>query len=355
MQKLIAGSLFSGVGGMDIGLRDAGFDHAFFAEIDEWSRAVLRARFGEAAAIYDDVHAVGAASAERLDCLAGGFPCQDLSVAGKRAGLKGERSGLFWQFARIANELRPRSIIIENVEGLYSSGSPKGADFGLVLDTLAELGYLATWRTLDAQHFGVPQRRRRVFVCAVAASDPAAQRIGEILAVAEGSDGDSPTRDAAWPKVAATAARRPHRDCGVVMTGLQDGPSQLARCVTTGQRWDAETEDFVVRTSGKSHPDQESVIGFSHTQGLDPQPGTITPTLRRNGSGMAAGIGPTVRRLTPLECERLMGWPDEWTNIPWANKPTSPDSRRYAACGNGVVAPVAYWIGMRLGEVLRNV
>ncbi len=180
------------------------------------------------------------------------------------------------------------------------------------------------------------------------------------------------------------------------MTGLQDGPSQLARCVTTGQRWDAETEDFVVRTSGNaqvvkpdgdatyyiedcergpvkaggaggspprsdrlplmaSHPDEEPVIGFSHTQGLDPQPGTITPTLRRNGSGMAAGIGPTVRRLTPLECERLMGWPDEWTNVAWANKPTSPDSRRYAACGNGVVAPVAYWIGMRLGEVLRNV
>jgi len=94
--------------------------------------------------------------------------------------------------------------------------------------------------------------------------------------------------------------------------------------------------------------------GFSHTQGLDPQAAEeVTPTLRKNGGGMAVGRAASVRRLTPLECERLMGWPDGWTDIPWNKKENSPDSRRYAACGNGVVAPVAYWIGARLAEVLR--
>ncbi len=97
-----------------------------------------------------------------------------------------------------------------------------------------------------------------------------------------------------------------------------------------------------------------AVIGFSHTQGLDPQATEErTPTLRKNGGGMAAGVGSTVRRLTPLECERLMGFPDGWTDIPWNKKDHAPDSRRYAACGNGVVSPVAYWIGARLAEVLK--
>jgi len=384
MTELSCGSLFSGVGGMDLGLGQAGFRHAFLAEIDEWSRAVLAERF-PGVTIYDDVRNVPADAAGGLACLAGGFPCQDLSVAGRRAGLEGARSGLFYEFMRIADDLRPRSILIENVEGLYSSGSTKGADFGIVLDSLTELGYLATWRTLDAQHFGVPQRRRRVFLCAVADGDPAAGRIGEILAVAEGSGGDSPTSDPSWPALAATVAGGSGGRGPVVMTGLQDGPSTVARCVTTGGRPDAETEDFVVATAtfrkarrAKSVDDHETwvddglantlnqfdasgtrtthaVVGFSHTQGLDPQATEErTPTLRKNGSGMAASIGHTVRRLTPMECERLMGWPDGWTDVAWRNKEHSPDSRRYAACGNGVVAPVAYWIGMRLAAVLNG-
>lgn len=124
-------------------------------------------------------------------------------------------------------------------------------------------------------------------------------------------------------------------------------------------------------------------IGFSHTQGLDPQareemtptlrtggggqavafshyssdasPGDVSPTMRSgtNVSGHAVQQGPAVRRLTPMECERLQGWPDGWTDIPWNGKPHAPDSKRYAAAGNGVTAPVAYWIAARLAEVLK--
>lgn len=195
MYELTCGSLFSGVGGMDVGLAWAGFRHRFFAEIDPFARAVLAARF-PGVPIYEDVRDVRE-DAGHVDLLAGGFPCQDLSVAGKRAGLAGERSGLFHEFVRVADALRPRALLVENVEGLYSSNG--GRDFGVVLDALAERGYLAAWRTLDAQHFGVPQRRRRVFVLAIADGDSGAERIGEVLALAEGSGGDSPASDPTWP------------------------------------------------------------------------------------------------------------------------------------------------------------
>jgi DNA (cytosine-5)-methyltransferase 1 len=219
MSELTCGSLFSGVGGMDIGLAWAGFRHLFFAEIDPYCRAVLAARF-PGVPVYDDVRDVDA-SAGHVDLLCGGFPCQDLSVAGKRAGLAGARSGLFHEFMRIGDALRPRAVLLENVEGLYSSNG--GRDFGVVLNALAERGYLVTWRTLDAQHFGVPQRRRRVFVCAIADGDPRAERIGEVLALAEGGGGDSPTREPSWPDVAARVrAGAPSGGGGGGMTGWDD-------------------------------------------------------------------------------------------------------------------------------------
>lgn len=203
MSELTCGSLFSGVGGMDIGLAWAGFRHRFLCEIDPYCQAVLTARF-PGVQLYSDVRDVDE-SAGHVDLLTSTFPCQDISVAGKRAGLAGERSGLFHESMRVVDAVQPRAILIENVEGLYSSGSPRGTDFGVVLDSLAARGYLATWRTLDAQFFGVPQRRRRCFVVAIADGDLGAERIGEVLAVTEGSRGDSPTSDPSWPHVVPAA------------------------------------------------------------------------------------------------------------------------------------------------------
>lgn len=191
------GSLFSGVGGLDLGFTWAGFRHAFFAESDPYCRAVLAARW-PGVPIYEDVRDVARGyDLPHVDIVAGGFPCQDLSVAGKRRGLAGERSGLFWEAMRVVDALCPRAIVLENVEGLYTSNG--GRDFGVVLDALAARGYVAAWRTLDAQFFGVPQRRRRVFVVSVLDGDIAAGRIGEIFAFPESSRRDSPTSDPAWP------------------------------------------------------------------------------------------------------------------------------------------------------------
>lgn len=113
----------------------------------------------------------------------------------------------------------------------------------------------------------------------------------------------------------------------------------------TGEGHDASEDG-----TGRGTP----VVGFSHTQGLDAQPTEDgTPTLRKSGGGMADSHAATVRRLTPMECERLQGWPDGWTDIPWSGKDHAPDGRRYQAAGNGVTATVAFWIGARLAEVLK--
>ena len=184
------GSTFSGVGGFDLGFERAGMSVLWQAEIDEWCRRVLRDHWPQAT-IYDDVRAVGGGAAA-VDLLCGGFPCQDLSVAGKRAGFKGERSSLFFEFARIADELRPRWIVLENVVGLLSSA--EGRDFGILLATLAEIGYGCAWRVVDARFFGVPQRRRRVFIVGCFGDD------GEraVRAVGAGGEGDLAAGECSW-------------------------------------------------------------------------------------------------------------------------------------------------------------
>jgi len=281
---LTAGSLFSGVGGMDIGLEWAGFQHKFFAEIDPYCRAVLEARF-PGVPVYEDVKLVDA-DAGYVDLLCGGFPCQDLSVAGKRAGLAGERSGLFFEFMRIVDALRPRAILIENVEGLYSSGSPKGADFGVVLDSLAERRYLASWRTLDAQHFGVPQRRRRVFVCAIADGDPRAERIGEVLAVAEGSGGDSSTSDPAWP-LSASAVGRSTEGSGGRIVGALSGRSVTRldeECVGGGQLVTAAVTSKWAKGSGGPAGDEIQNVVWSARSPLADTPSTPIRSSSEGGN-----------------------------------------------------------------------
>jgi DNA (cytosine-5)-methyltransferase 1 len=213
------GSLFSGIGGMDYGLSQAGLEHVFFCESDPWRRQVLAARW-PGVPVFSDVRDVarreptgrtsavpdspsdhegrretGTGVPGGIDLLCGGFPCQDLSVAGRRKGLAGERSGLFFEFARIIDAVRPGFVLIENVPGLLSSNG--GRDFGVVLGTLADLGYGVGWRIVDSRFFGVPQRRRRVFIVGARAdgdSAAAARRAGEILAVGSRCSGHSSSR-----------------------------------------------------------------------------------------------------------------------------------------------------------------
>jgi DNA (cytosine-5)-methyltransferase 1 len=158
--------LFSGIGGFSLGLERAGFRTVAFCEIEPYPRAVL-AKHWPGVPIYDDIRTLSADTLRRdgiaVDAICGGFPCQDLSFAGKRAGIEGARSGLWSEYARLIGEIRPRVAIMENVPGLLSAGH------GRVLGDLAALGYDAVWDCIPASALGAPHRRDRVWIAAYAA------------------------------------------------------------------------------------------------------------------------------------------------------------------------------------------
>jgi len=340
------GSLFTGVGGFDLGCDAAGWECAFQVEWDKRASSVLERHWPDVPR-WSDVCDVSGADLPPVDVITFGFPCQDLSVAGKRAGLDGERSGLFFEATRIIREMReatsgkyPRIVIAENVRGLLNAD--RGAAMGRCLDELALIGAVdIEWRVLDAQFFGVPQRRRRVFI--VASFDPRAEGSSPILSEPESLPGDIETGNE---------------------TG-QDTASTLGGCPGS--------------SSGELVP-----MAFSHTAGIDPQPSTTTTTTSKGQSSQAVAflaspqitgtittafgpknysnlqevsqglVQPTeagVRRLTPRECERLQGWPDDHTR--WAaDGKENADGPRYKMIGNGVAAPVARWIAERIEAAL---
>jgi len=298
-------SLFDGCHMFGLGARRAGFDCAGTSEIDTHAANVTRYHYPTTPQL-GDVRNVGSTDA---DLIIGGFPCQDLSVAGDRRGLAGGRSGLFCEIMRIARESAPRWLLLENVPGLLSSN--RGRDMGTVVGALGELGYGWAYRVLDAQYLGVPQRRRRVFIVGCLGG---ARRAGEVLFEPESVRGNpAPRKD---PR--AGVAR------------------EVARCLTAhGGRLDGETETFVVDTD-------------------DFRPSDVSPCLDTDSSG---SIATGVRRLMPVECERLQGLPDDWTRYgrredgevyELANGP------RYKMIGNGGFVGAVEWIARRIIDTGRR-
>ena len=210
---MTAVSLFAGVGGFDLALERSGVKVVASVEIDDKARAVLARRFPDST-LFPDVTKVTADELRDAGfvpdrgILTGGFPCQDLSVAGRRAGLAGSRSGLFWEIVRLLDELKPRWFVLENVPGLLSSND--GRDMGIVLGALGELGYGFAYRVLDAQHFGVPQRRRRVFI--VGHFGDGGGRAAQVLLEPESVRGDSPQGFATGQGTTRAATESPHSD-----------------------------------------------------------------------------------------------------------------------------------------------
>lgn len=425
--------LFAGAGGMSLGLEDAGLTAVAHAEIEPHARAVLRHRWPETELLGDVVAVDGTAYRGRVDLVAGGSPCQDLSVAGKRAGLDGARSGLFHQQARIWADSEAPYLIWENVVGALSSQG--GRDFAIVLSTLVGAAIpvpangwrtsgvaagatgVAAWRVFDLQHFGPPQRRRRVFVVAARAggADPA-----EILALSESVCGHPSPRDQARKDASSSVVGRFVGGCvGTIETrpqragaheaaqghvvafkpshhtrGKDGAPSDVWPPLSAdADRGDQEAlafDSYNQTTADVTHTLRDpngtfgdtlpGVLAFHHTQ--DPISGDVSPAIGRPTDGMGVvgfDVAPTLgardgkgpgnyqngqlqatvfpagrpRRLTPLECERLMGWPDRWTATGTREDGSTyqlSDSARYRLCGNGVGAPVAAWIGRQFME-----
>jgi len=230
---LTFGSLFAGIGGFDLGLERAGMACKWQVEIDDYATHILEKHWPNVAR-YRDVRECGAANLEPVDVVCGGFPCQDVSVAGRRQGLEGERTTLWGEFARIIGELRPRWVVAENVPGLLSSDD--GRFFGNVLRDLAALGYDAEWDCIPAAAVGAPHIRDRVFIVAY----PNGQAVGQQHAYA-GTWADangllSNVADAmgskswqagqrAYPPVARWWAVEP--DVGGAFDGVPDGMDRL--------------------------------------------------------------------------------------------------------------------------------
>ena len=163
-KKIKVASFFAGIGGFDLGLERAGMSVKFQCEINKFGQNVLKKHLPKVPLVDDIKDVMPSDIPKDVDLWCGGFPCQDLSVAnqGKRKGLEGDRSGLFYEFARLIKDRKPRWIILENVPGLLNSH--QGEDFRCILTELDELGYGISWRVLDAKYFGTPQRRRRVYI-----------------------------------------------------------------------------------------------------------------------------------------------------------------------------------------------
>lgn len=386
--KLI--SLFAGVGGFDLAAERAHIEPAVCCEIDPSARGVLKHRFPNAFFV-DDVKEItgdklrGFGLDPATTIISGGFPCQDVSVAGRRQGFEGERSSLFFEIVRILREFNPKWFVLENVPGLFTSHG--GRDMGAVVGTLAELGYVFGWRVLDSQFFGVPQRRKRVFI--VGCAGDGGGMVEQVLFESEGGFGDSSKVVTAGEEIAGSSGN------GVIST-LQGGgrrsyrvDAESAAGVTVlGEQTHALTASMDKGASEDGTGRANPIIGFSHTQGLDAQASeTSFPTLRNGGAGMAVSVAPTlsasnnlsrlpqssevtsqieavhgaistVRRLTPRECERLQGFPDDWTAKRFDFKKgtvvAQADSARYRQMGNAVTVNVVEWIFRRLLTAENN-
>lgn len=397
-------SVFSGVEAATLAFEPLGWEPVCFCEVDDFPSQVLRKRFPRVPNL-GDIREVKWKEVLRewgpVDLVVGGSPCQSFSIAGNRTGLEGE-SGLMWEYVRCVRELMPRWLLWENVPGALSSSG--GEDFRCLLESLDDLGYGLAWRVLDAQFFGVPQRRRRVFVVGSLGDT----RSAEVLLEPECLPWDTPTSREKRAQLAGRAgngagcagfkfsagasagsvgfeeelaptliadyhnpavigiagnveSRKPWNggngqgwcdpdENGMYTLTATDRPAVCMADATANAAIDEDPCGSLTAHSGKFAP----MVAFAQNtrdevrlQGGD---GSISGALSANpGMKQTTYVtdGYTLRRLTPLECERLQGFPDGWTDIEYKGKP-APDTLRYKAIGNSMAVNVMKWIGERI-------
>ena len=310
-------SAFSGIEAASVAWRPLGWEPVAFSEIDPFPSAVLAERFPDVPNLGDITKVDWKRWRGKCDLVVGGSPCQSFSVAGKREGLKGE-SGLMFEYVRAIREIRPRWLVWENVPGALSSEG--GEAFRCLLSELDKLGYGLAWRVLDAQFFGVAQRRRRVFLVGRLGEQPPAC----VLFEPEGLRGDTPSSREKRQELAAAAGRGASRAGGDGAIAVQG--SMIGRSDENGPQgcgWETDGACFTLNCA-----DRHAVTA---------------PRM-------------AVRRLTPRECERLQGFEDDWTRIPYRGRPAEecPDGPRYKAIGNSMAVPVMRWIGERIAMCERG-
>lgn len=406
---IVYGSVCSGIEAASVAWHPLGWRPAFFSEIARFPRAVLSHRW-PGVPLHGDFTTIQKDTYPPIALLVGGTPCQSFSLAGLRGGLADDRGNLALEFFRLADRLRPRWLVWENVPGVLSSGG--GRDFGSILGAMEKLGYGWAYRTLDAQYVrvdglerAVPQRRRRVFVVgysgnvgrsgnAPSASD--LQRFhcvsAAVLLEPESLSGNPAPRRKAGAGVArsltgsaggASAKEQQYTFVGAggdPLNALDDFGGGLFGAVAHTLR--AEGADAMEDGTGRGVP----IVTFScKDDGRDATDDGAAPTLRSmndagghaNGGGqVAVASAAGARKLTPLECERLNGLPDDYTRVPvktykakprtkhfiqfgylYARNPNgtwtryAADAPRYKANGNTMAVNAMRWLGRRIDTV----
>ena len=291
--------LFSGIGGFHLGLKK-NFQCVGACEIDKYARQVYSKHFPKVK-IWGDATKIKPEELPDFDILCAGFPCQTFSIAGKRLGFEESRGTLFFEIARIARQKRPRLLLLENVKGLLSHDN--GKTFAEILATLDELGYDAQWQVLNSKYF-VPQNRERIFIIANLREEPRP----EIFPITE----------------CHTISNQENR-------GQQEEGKGIRCFVST-----IDSRYGAIRNCGETYMIMTSNVNTNMNERLQKRDVSWTLTTRKNE--FAIIDNQTIRRLTPLECERLQGFSDGYTE-------GISDTQRYKCLGNAVTVPVIEYIG----------
>ncbi|WP_024469277.1 DNA cytosine methyltransferase [Treponema pedis] len=336
-------SVCSGIEAVTVAWEPLGFKPVGFAEIEPFPCKLLKQKYPDVKNYGDITKYKEWDCGGKFDILVGGTPCQSFSIAGKRGGTDDIRGKLMYSYLDIVGEYKPQWIIWENVPGVLSSG--KGLDFASFLSGLEKCGYGWAYRVLDAQYFGVPQRRRRVFVIGHSAdrADLAAKVLFEPKSVCRditaGKEQKQETSERIGESTESTYFRR-------------GGSSKYHEDTRAATLRNTASPDYFDLVLASEKPFRGDVFAINGRQ--DPcvtaKAGAVDTFSHTNCIGYVGSKQQKIRRLTPLECERLQGFPDNYTQIEWRGKPKDqcPDSHRYKAIGNSMAVPVMRWIGKRI-------
>ena len=438
MNNLKYGSVCSGVEAATVAWHDLGWKPQWFSEVDKFPSAVLEHHYPDVPNYGDMTKFKEWPKNESIDLLVGGTPCQSFSVAGLRSGLKDPRGNLMLTYLSMAEQLKPKWLVWENVPGVLSSN--RGRDFATFLTAMGKIGYGFAYRVLDAQYFGVPQRRRRVFVVGClgdwrsaasvlfeseslsghpAPSREKRQRVAPTvgtgapysrtgnarveadalitiaprsLALTLGKDVASTLTSTDYKGVQAVTyalpgnwiGRKPENGGNQVEPFVELSPCQTATdvhavAISKKQQWPAEVASTLDANYGDKmglenqhinsgaalfvpgKPTAWSIMPMNSGKDYKARVTEVSQPLmaggpvggNQGGDFIQPSVAHTVRRMTPRECERLQGFPDDYTQISWRGKEPEdcPNGHRYKAMGNSMAVPVMKWIGERIQEV----
>jgi DNA (cytosine-5)-methyltransferase 1 len=410
-------SVCSGVEAATVAWHSLGWQPVAFSEIESFPSAVLAHHYPNVPNLGDMTKYKEWNLNESIDILVGGTPCQSFSVAGLRKGLEDPRGNLALTYVGILDKFRPKWFIWENVPGVLSSGG--GRDFGSFLGAVVECGYGFAYRVLDAQNFGVPQRRRRVFVVGCLGDWESAAKVLFESYCLSGDNQKSKTKkqatatytergvayggtdgecaDTVTSKWAKGSGGPSGNECGLFVAHkvyeTHPADSRVKEmgevCQTVTSRWGTgggnvplvqtigcdvynhavtgETAATLTMHSGGTNTAGPKILQAysiredAKANNFSATPLEVTPALQAMQPSVQSHHAQTfiagnmaVRRLTPRECERLQGFKDDYTVIPWKNG-ESPDGHRYKALGNSMAVPVMKWIGERINEINKQI